>query len=40
MAVAYELPGAVLALRAHRRACAALRRGLAELPETPHPLGF
>ena len=40
MAVAYELPGAILALRAHRRACAALRRGLAELPETPHPLGF
>jgi hypothetical protein len=40
MAVAYELPGAILALRAHRRAGAALRRSLAELPETPHPLGF
>ena len=40
MAAAYELPAAIVALRAHRRAAAALRRGLAELPETPHPLGF
>jgi hypothetical protein len=40
MAAAYELPAAVTALRLHRRAGAALRRGLAELPETPHPLGF
>jgi hypothetical protein len=40
MAAAYELPAAIRALHAHRRASAALRRGLAELPETPHPLGF
>ena len=40
MAAAYELPAAVTALRSHRRAGAALRRGLDELPETPHPLGF
>jgi len=40
MAAAYELPTAIRALRAHRRAGAALRQVLAELPETPHPLGF
>jgi hypothetical protein len=40
MAAAYDLPVAIRALRLHRRAGAALRRGLAELPETPHPLGF
>ena len=40
MAAAYELPAAIRALQAHRRAGAALRRVLAELPETPHPLGF
>jgi hypothetical protein len=40
MAAAYELPAAIRALRVHRRAGAALRRVLAELPETPHPLGF
>jgi hypothetical protein len=40
MAAAYELPAALTALRSHRLAGAALRRGLAELPETPHPLGF
>ena len=40
MAAACELPAAIVALRAHRRAGAAFRRGLAELPETPHPRGF
>jgi hypothetical protein len=40
MAAAYELPAAIMALRSHHRAGAALRRVLAELPETPHPLGF
>jgi hypothetical protein len=40
MAAAYELPAALTALRAHRRAGAALRRGLDALPETQHPLGL
>jgi len=38
MAVAVEVPGAVRMLRRETRALAALRRHLAELPETPHPL--
>ncbi len=40
MAAAYELPSAIMSLRSHRRAGLAFRRGLDELPETPHPLGF
>jgi hypothetical protein len=34
-----ELPRAVAALRAARRARAELRGALDALPETPHPLG-
>lgn len=39
---AWELPGALAALRMNRgeQALARLRRRLAELPETEHPLGF
>jgi hypothetical protein len=37
MVVAYELPPAVSSLRAHRRLVSAMRRDLAQLPETPHP---
>ena len=39
---AWELPGALAALRVNRgeQALARLRRRLAELPETEHPLGF
>lgn len=38
----WEVPGALSALRANRgeQALARLRRKLAELPETEHPLGF
>ena len=39
MVVAYQLPPVVSSLRAHRRLVTAMRRDLAELPETPHPLG-
>jgi hypothetical protein len=35
--VAYELPPAVSSLRAHRRLLTAMRRDLAQLPETVHP---
>jgi len=38
MVVAYELPPAVASLRAHRSLVTALRRDLAQLPETVHPL--
>jgi hypothetical protein len=38
MVVAYALPPAVSALRARRRLVAAMRRDLARLPETAHPL--
>jgi hypothetical protein len=38
MVVAYELPPTVASLRAHRRLAAAVRRDLAQLPETAHPL--
>jgi hypothetical protein len=38
MVVAYELPPVVAALRAHRRLATAVRRDLAQLPETAHPL--
>jgi hypothetical protein len=37
MAVAYQLPPAVSSLRGHRRLVTALRRDLAQLPETAHP---
>jgi hypothetical protein len=37
MVVAYELPPAVASLRAHRRLVTAMRRELAQLPETAHP---
>ncbi len=37
MVVAYQLPPAVAALRAHRRLATAVRRDLAQLPETAHP---
>ncbi len=37
MVVAYRLPPAVSSLRAHRRLVAAMRRELAQLPETAHP---
>jgi hypothetical protein len=37
MVVAYELPPAVSSLRTHRRLVSAMRRDLAQLPETPHP---
>jgi hypothetical protein len=37
MVVAYELPPAVRSLRAHRRLVTAVRRDLAQLPETAHP---
>jgi hypothetical protein len=37
MVVAYRLPPAVSSLRAHRALVAAMRRDLAELPETSHP---
>jgi hypothetical protein len=37
MIAAYELPPAVSGLRAHRRLVTAMRRELAELPETVHP---
>jgi hypothetical protein len=47
MLVAADLPHAVAGLRHHRkhihedaRAIAEMRAGLAELPETSHPLGF
>lgn len=38
MIVADALPPAVSALRARRRLVAAMRRDLAQLPETAHPL--
>jgi hypothetical protein len=38
MVVAYELPPAVASLRARRSLVTRLRRDLAELPETSHPL--
>ena len=38
MVVAYQLPPAVASLRAHRRLATAVRRDLAQLPETAHPL--
>jgi hypothetical protein len=38
MLVAYELPQAVSSLRTHRRLVTAMRRELAQLPETAHPL--
>jgi hypothetical protein len=38
MLVAYDLPPAVSSLRAHRRLVTAMRRDLAQLPETSHPL--
>jgi hypothetical protein len=38
MAATVELPGAIATLRSDARALAALRRHLAELPETAHPL--
>jgi hypothetical protein len=37
MVVADKLPPAVAALRAHRRLATAVRRDLAQLPETAHP---
>lgn len=40
---AWEVPGAIASLRAERErgnALASLRRGLAQLPETDHPLGL
>jgi hypothetical protein len=37
MVVAYKLPPAVASLRAHRRLATAVRRDLAQLPETAHP---
>jgi hypothetical protein len=37
MFVAYELPPALASLRAHRRLATAVRRDLAQLPETAHP---
>jgi hypothetical protein len=37
MAVAYELAPAVSSLRAQRRLPTAMRRDLAQLPETVHP---
>ena len=37
MVVAYQLPPAVTSLRAHRRLATAVRRDLAQLPETAHP---
>jgi hypothetical protein len=47
MLAAWELPRAAAGFRHHRarirdnaRAVAELRAGLAELPETSHPLGF
>lgn len=42
----WELPKALVSLRAeraeraHRRALAAMRKGLEQLPETEHPLGL
>lgn len=39
----WEVPGAIASLRAEREggeALAALRRSLAQLPETEHPLGL
>jgi hypothetical protein len=38
MVAAYRLPPAVAWLRAHRRLASAVRRDLALLPETAHPL--
>jgi len=38
MVVAYELPPAIASLRAHRRLVTTVRRDLAQLPETAHPL--
>jgi hypothetical protein len=37
MVVAHELPPAIAALRARRRLATAVRRDLAQLPETAHP---
>jgi hypothetical protein len=37
MVVAYELPPAVSSLRAHRRLVTAVRRDLAQRPESVHP---
>ena len=37
MVVAYQLPPAVASLRSHRRLVTAVRRDLAQLPETAHP---
>jgi hypothetical protein len=37
MVVASELPPAVSSLGAHRRLVTAMRRDLAQLPETPRP---
>lgn len=39
----WEVPGAIASMRAERegdKALAMLRRSLAQLPETEHPLGF
>jgi hypothetical protein len=38
MVVAYNLPATIASLRAHRRLSNAVRRDLAQLPETVHPL--
>jgi hypothetical protein len=41
--VGWEVPGAIASLRAEKergKALAALRRSLAQLPETEHPLGL
>lgn len=43
MFAVWEVPGAIASLRAERQranALAALRRSLAQLPETEHPLGL
>jgi hypothetical protein len=43
MFAVWEVPGAIASLRADReggKALATLRRSLAQLPETEHPLGF
>jgi hypothetical protein len=37
MVVGYQLPPAVASLRAHSRLATAVRRDLAQLPETAHP---
>jgi len=43
MFAVWEVPGAIALLQAEREggeALATLRRSLAQLPETEHPLGF